>query len=551
MKKYRHLCIILALVMLISLTISGCKGKDKDSEQTNKDNDIVEDKKEKDEKNKEDTSKTGYPIVDEKTTLKIVSRKRHDVKNFDELKFFEDLEAKTNVHIDWEVIPNEGWEEKKGLIFASGSLPDAFFGNGIIDDIALVKYSSQGLIKPIETYIDECCPNFSKLVKENTEYLKLITAPDGHVYGIPTISEAEPDVSAPLFINTKWLKDCGKDMPTTTDEFYDVLKTFKGKDLNGNSKKDEIPFSFRYGDANTGMDSLFGAFGVLDNKSHLMVTDDDKVQFTAIQPGYKEAIKYFYKLSSEGLIDNEAFTHDLQVMTSKIKNDEHILGAFFGWSLNWAFNTTDVEYERVAPLKGPNGDQMWNCAKTSEISNKTSFCITSACKEPEVAMRWVDLMYDVDTAVQSKFGLIGYSLKENSNGKLEFAKAPEGMTINEYKHQHVPGVSGMGVFTKEMRDRFEAMTPSLEEKYELDKIYEPYLPKKVYPDVFFTLDEAEEISTLQTDILDYVDQMCAKWITQGGVDEEWDAYVKRLEGMGLDKMIKIRQDAYDRFLAAK
>jgi putative aldouronate transport system substrate-binding protein len=166
-------------------------------------------------------------------------------------------------------------------------------------------------------------------------------------------------------------------------------------------------------------------------------------------------------LSSEGLIDNEAFTHDLQVMTSKIKNDEHILGAFFGWSLNWAFNTTDVEYERVAPLKGPNGDQMWNCAKTSEISNKTSFCITSACKEPEVAMRWVDLMYDVDTAVQSKFGLIGYSLKENSNGKLEFAKAPEGMTINEYKHQHVPGVSGMGVFTKEMRDRFEAMTPHL------------------------------------------------------------------------------------------
>ncbi|MFU0799312.1 MAG: hypothetical protein ACFWUE_01400 [Xylanivirga thermophila] len=85
----------------------------------------------------------------------------------------------------------------------------------------------------------------------------------------------------------------------------------------------------------------------------------------------------------------------------------------------------------------------------------------------------------------------------------------------------------------------------------MDKIYEPYLPKKVYPDVFFTLDEAEEISTLQTDILDYVDQMCAKWITQGGVDEEWDAYVKRLEGMGLDKMIKIRQDAYDRFLAAK
>ena len=32
-------------------------------------------------------------------------------------------------------------------------------------------------------------------------------------------------------------------MPTTTDEFYQVLKAFKEQDPNGNGKADEIPMT--------------------------------------------------------------------------------------------------------------------------------------------------------------------------------------------------------------------------------------------------------------------------------------------------------------------
>ncbi|MEK1830297.1 hypothetical protein AAAC51_18075 [Priestia megaterium] len=44
-----------------------------------------------------------------------------------------------------------------------------------------------------------------------------------------------------------------------------------------------------------------------DNTDHRIVKNG-KVIFTAAQPEYKEAIKYYHKWVKEGLIDPESFT---------------------------------------------------------------------------------------------------------------------------------------------------------------------------------------------------------------------------------------------------
>ena len=47
-----------------------------------------------------------------------------------------------------------------------------------------------------------------------------------------------------LWINTQWLDNLGLEMPTTTEEFYQVMKAFKEQDANGNGDlNDEIPLS--------------------------------------------------------------------------------------------------------------------------------------------------------------------------------------------------------------------------------------------------------------------------------------------------------------------
>ena len=44
----------------------------------------------------------------------------------------------------------------------------------------LLRYSKQGVIIAVEDLIDEYMPNLSKILEENPEYRKMITAPDGH-----------------------------------------------------------------------------------------------------------------------------------------------------------------------------------------------------------------------------------------------------------------------------------------------------------------------------------------------------------------------------------
>ena len=83
-------------------------------------------------------------------------------------------------------------------------------------------------------------------------------------------------------------------------------------------------------------------------------------------------------------------------------------------------------------------------------------------------------------------------------------------------------------------------------KLQIDKLGKDYVTKP-FPDLMYTADEFSNLTTLTTDIKNYVNQMQAQWVTKGGTDEQWSAYVSKLNEMGLDKFIKIRTDAYSRY----
>lgn len=113
-------------------------------------------------------------------------------------------------------------------------------------------------------------------------------------------------------MNMTWLKNLGLEIPTTIDEFTEVLRAFKTQDPNKNNEADEIPLSFRSTDAanrTTWIGSFFGPFGVVDDSTHIMIKDG-KVIFTPEQEGFRKALEYFHMLYAEGLMDPESFTQD-------------------------------------------------------------------------------------------------------------------------------------------------------------------------------------------------------------------------------------------------
>jgi len=129
---------------------------------------------------------------------------------------FQDLEKETNVHIEWENIPDTDYQTKKNLLLASGDLPDAFYNSGF-SDLDIVNYGEGGTIIPLEDLIDEHAPNLKKILEKRPEIKQLMTAPDGHIYSLPRAEEMGLG-AVPFFvsINKTWLDNLGLEIPQTT-----------------------------------------------------------------------------------------------------------------------------------------------------------------------------------------------------------------------------------------------------------------------------------------------------------------------------------------------
>lgn len=536
--RFVRTALVLTATVAIALLLASCTGKAKSSKEL---------------ASQVTVNKTGLPIVNEPVTYEIAANTRKN-KNFKNLQYFEELEAKTNVLINWNMSPEDGWIEKKSLLFASNVLPDAFYGQDILSDIDIIRYGSEGLLIPLNDLIDEYAPNLKAIFDAKPHYRQQITAPDGNIYSLPTINELNPTTHDHLFINKNWLKNLGLEIPNTMEEFEAVLQAFKDYDANGNGDpNDEIPFSFRMNandpfNRQQGIQSLFGTFGQLDDIRHFVVDDFGKVVYTPTTEPYRDAIRWFSSLYQKGLIDKEVFTHNANVYVAKIQDPGDIVGMWLGWSRSATAAANKDNYVVMAPLINVNGERLWRTVDAKLIS-KGSFAITNKAQNPEALMRWIDESYEGVTSLEICQGLLGRALEELDNGRFRQMELPQGMVLDTVIHDYSPGNDGTFALMEDTIQRLD-LNANLIERRELDEFYSPYnVPaSNMYPNLFFTEDEIEKIAELQTDIESYVTQKYASWIVDGGVDREWDAFQKKLQDMRVDEYIKYYSDAYQRYL---
>lgn len=177
-----------------------------------------------------------------------------------------------NISFDWSEVPSSGWTERINILFNTDSIPDVIIGD------AGVSQNYEQLLT-LDDYIDDYAPNVKAFLEERPEYNAALRAPDGKIHSFPIGDEAYSNkVDAKMWINTKWLDKLGLEMPTTINEFENVLRAFKEQDPNGNGQADEIPLTFRnvWGWAQ-GAETYFGPFGVIENSSHVFLDKDSKV----------------------------------------------------------------------------------------------------------------------------------------------------------------------------------------------------------------------------------------------------------------------------------
>ncbi|MDR2618303.1 MAG: extracellular solute-binding protein [Treponema sp.] len=490
---------------------------------------------------------SGYPIVSGPYTFTGLVSKNSMHGSYNNMEILQQMEKETGVKVEWIEVPENSFTEQKNLRLASDDLPDVFFSG--IGDAEQLRYGPIGTLLPLEDLINEYAPRIKELFANRPDIQKFVTTPNGHEYVLPGLEELLQRTNQDnAFINKTWLDKLGLKVPTTFDEFYAVLRAFKEKDPNGNGKRDEIPFSFALFGSQFDILSFYAGFGQGDYPSHVMV-NNGKVYFTANTNEWRNATIYFKKLYSEGLIDQEAFTHDRSRYFGKGVEPDEIYGAFMGW-----FDENEVGNERakndyvvLPPLIGVDGKQHWNYWPEN-VLERGHFAITSKMKHPEVAIRWADLCYEPDHSLQLKYGPFGINLRKEGNRVIQLTP-PAGQSVDEFRYQHCPAVTMPFAMSAEVCDNFAwaENTVRKQERYQIYNKFQHSL-SEVYPKVYFTSEEEDELAILRTDIVDFVNQTRSKFITgTENIDTGWNNYVQTLNRAGLERYLEIYQKALDRY----
>lgn len=500
--------------------------------------------------------KVSFPLKDKVTLKFMTSSSTLAPKDPNQKLILKRLEKETGVKVEWTNYQSD-FAEKRNLDISSGDLPDAIHNDGA-SDVELMSWAKQGVIVPVEDLIKKYMPNLQKVLDEKPEYKSMITAPDGHIYSFPWIEELGEgkesihSVNDMAWINKAWLDKLGLKMPQTTDELVKVLEAFKTQDPNGNGKADEIPMSFINKPGNEDFKVLFGSFGEGDNDDHLIVSNDNKVDFTADNDSYKEGVAFMRSLQEKGLIDSEAFEQDWNTYIAK--GGEDLYGVYFTWDKN-NISKNKGDYEVLPVLAGPNGQK--NVTRTNNVGfSRDRMVITSANKNLELTAKWIDQQYAPLQSVQNNWGTYGDKKQQNifafdKNKKMLKHLPLEGTAPTEIRQK--TEVGGPLAILDSYYGKVTTMPDDA--KWRLDILKENYVPymknESIYPKIFMKEKDLDKIAQIEADMNDYIARKRAEWITKGGIDKEWESYKKELERYGLTEWLTIKQKYYDDYVKTK
>ncbi|MGI6653349.1 MAG: extracellular solute-binding protein [Christensenellales bacterium] len=498
-----------------------------------------------------------FPICIESEEITIGVVANANVIDYVDNDFTRWLEEKGNIKINFEFFSPSDARQKLEIIINSGSkLPDVLAGFEL-SEIAIQRYGSQGIFVPVNDYIDTIGVGmqdaFNRVAAKN--FREMITSPDGNIYYMPRFNEQVGNMwQLRSWINKQWLDNLGLEIPTTTDELYEVLKAFAEKDPNGNGINDEVPLVGATGNKQQAADYLMNAF-IYDDMMSRWIVENDVLDVPYNKDEWREGLRYISKLCTEGLFSPLTFTMDnsqlKQLLASGI--DRNVVGVFTSNS----FNVTPVderrlEYVSLPPLTGPQG-VCW--AAYFPTIPTSRWIITKDAANPELAYRIGDLMVTREASMFGRWGKPGIDWREpTADDKSLLESLGFNPTVVPILEFGVPQKSHWFMthcFVLELGlndgQSFNDDDPLYSERWVAQALplYIDKAPKELVEQIKYTPEESEQIQEIMSTLKTFVEESMARFITGDmDIERDWDDYVKELDNIGLTKYIEVSQTAY-------
>ena len=398
-----------------------------------------------------------------------------------------------------------------------------------------------------------------------------ITTPDGHIYSLPNVDGSlHVQYNMKLWINTTWLDNLGLDLPTTTDEFYEVMRAFKEQDANGNGDpNDEIPLSTVASGSGTQIDGFLMAPFQLTPEINKLYVDNGVVTYAPVQDGYREGLTWLAQMYSEGLINPESFTwdKDSQVNLNEA-GDVAVIGAFLAQRPGYAcdlstepFSEKWEQYQSLAPLTGPDGQCIaaWN----PYVQYQTGMTfISSNCENPELAFRLIDWLATDEGSMLSAIGVEGEDWRAAEEGELDMDGNQAVYTTLDNPNagdNHTWGqlmglvrtpefVTSVTTNQDPYADDVVPLTGRQIVMYRASKVHEEVRQdlSTVLPDLYMSEENAAQMSLVKSTLQPSQNEWLAQFVTGAkSVETDWEEYLTAMENQGLSEYLQLLQDAYD------
>lgn len=493
------------------------------------------------------------PITDELTTFTMWSGDFLDsampYNDPNEYPVWNELERRTNIHIDWTLATQASAAEQFSLMLTSQDYTDLFAGAGYLT--GGLDYSiEEDIIIDLAELVPQYMPNYYALLTADEYTRKSAYTDTGKLGGLHPV-QVSPEPPFFGYVTRQDLLDAigFEGEMTTIADWETVLAAFK-----------EAGYGKLHLGSTTGQqDLIMAAFNVRST----FLQKDGEVFYGPTSQSYYDYLQLIIDWNNAGYIDPDfasraSWFSDFPLM---ISGEIAILPTLYSvYDVIQSMGVAADPNFQVIPIDAPkmNADDklmVQNFGGPSRVNmGGSAVCVSTACEDPVTVLRWFDYLCTDEGWLLANYGIEGESYElvdgipvytdvvlNDPNGYTALQMQKLYVVDSQITHwfDHARGLSLIS-------EGAIGCTKTWCDDYDYVNAYD--LPAAGA--LTMTFEEAEDLGSRESDIQTYVEEYTALVISgQKDLASSWDEYVANIEAMDLQACIDVYQAAYNRFLA--
>lgn len=318
-KSIKRLLSIIMVLVLVCGVMVGCSGTDSDSSTDSAKEEKADNSEKKESKAEESDDMDEEDPIKWSGTISVASYAFGPMDEDLDIvgPYIEErlLEYGLDVELEYVYIEYPNYQEIMNTRLAGGTAPDIFLSLSLDNQIELYNQGAVATWTP--EFFMENAPTIAAYIEKGgidgkqEDFIDLwweYALKDGDMYTIPNFAPGQNIPYKNVVYRSDWLEALGiTELPTTVDDFVDLMYRFANEDPDGNGKKDT------YGMSSSMIRALFGAYGnyngFIGDNPHWYEKDGQMI-CSDVLPENREVLGILAQMYADGVLHPEFITRE-------------------------------------------------------------------------------------------------------------------------------------------------------------------------------------------------------------------------------------------------